>query len=295
MYNFATLLQFFISGVSVGCVYGLVGVGFTVIYNASGIVNFAQGGFVMLGGMVTYVLFSLAGLPLALAALLATIFVGALGYGIEVAVIRPMRAQLAPVFVLILATLALQVIIENVTLHAIDDQPHVLPAFTAGNPLHILGATVGLQTLWVVGISLVTVLALDLLYRRTLLGKAMRACAINPEMAQVLGIRVERLTALSFALSAALGAVAGILITPTQYTAFYIGLSFAISGFVAAILGGLGNAGGAFIGGIVLGILQAAGVIFIDAAYKNVVAFSLLLLLLFVRPRGLFGSLIETD
>jgi branched-chain amino acid transport system permease protein len=295
MYNPSTLLQFLMSGIGVGCIYGLVGMGFTVVYNATGIVNFAQGGFVMLGGMTTYLLYAVAGLPLLPAATLAIVVVGGIGYLMELAVIRPLRKRQAPIFVLILATLAVQVILENVTLHAVDDQPHLLPPFTDRNPFMLFHASIGFQTLWIIGISLLMVFALGLLYRRTLIGKAMRACAINPEVAQILGIRIERITAIAFALSAALGAIGGILITPTQYTAFYIGLTFAVSGFVAAIIGGLGNALGAFVGGIILGILQAAGVIFIDAGYKNVIAFSMLLLLLFLRPNGLFGSLIEHD
>ena len=137
------------------------------------------------------------------------------------------------------------------------------------------------------------VFLLGLLYSRTSFGRAMRACAINPEVARILGIKVERMVAAGFILSAALGAIGGILITPTQYTAFHIGVPFAVSGFIAAIIGGLGNPLGAFIGGIGLGVLQSVGVVFIDAGYKNVVAFGVLLLLLFVRPQGMFRSLVE--
>ena len=137
------------------------------------------------------------------------------------------------------------------------------------------------------------VFLLGLLYSRTSFGRAMRACAINPEVARILGIKVERMVAAGFILSAALGAIGGILLTPTQYTAFHIGVPFAVSGFIAAIIGGLGNPLGAFIGGIGLGVLQSVGVVFIDAGYKNVVAFGVLLLLLFVRPQGMFKSLVE--
>ena len=121
----------------------------------------------------------------------------------------------------------------------------------------------------------------------------MRACAINPEVARILGIQVERMVAAGFMLSAALGAIGGVLITPARYTAFFVGIPFAVSGFIAAIIGGLGNPLGAFVGGIGLGVLQAVGVVFFDAGYKNVVAFTILLLLLFLRPQGLFKSLIE--
>ena len=174
-----------------------------------------------------------------------------------------------------------------------DDKPHSIPYFTPGPPLQFFGAAVGLQILWIIGVSLLLVFLLGLLYGRTSFGRAMRACAINPDVARILGIKVERMVAAGFMLSAALGAIGGILITPTQYTAFNIGVPFAVSGFIAAIIGGLGNPLGAFIGGIALGVLQAVGVVFIDAGYKNVVAFSILLLLLFLRPQGLFKALVH--
>lgn len=293
MYDVSTLLQFLIGGLSVGCIYGLVGIGFSVLYNSSGIINFAQGGFVMLGGMLTYVLYSLVGIPLVLAMLAAILLVGCLGLMIEWAIIRPLRMRNASVFMMILATLSCQILIENATLHLIDDKPHSIPYFSPGSPLQFLGAAVGLQIIWIVGVSLLLVFMLGVLYNRTGFGRAMRACAINPDIARILGIKVERMVAAGFMLSAALGAIGGILITPTQYTAFHIGVPFTVSGFIAAIIGGLGNPLGAFIGGIALGVLQAVGVVFFDAGYKNVVAFGILLILLFLRPQGLFKPLVE--
>lgn len=293
MYDVPTLLQFLIGGLSVGCIYGLIGIGFSVLYNSSGIINFAQGAFVMLGGMLTYVLYSLLGFPLLLAMLAAIALVSCLGIVIEWTIIRPLRARNASVFMMILATLACQILIENFTLHFIDDKPHSIPYFTPGPPLQFLGAAVGLQVLWIIGVSLLLVFLLGLLYNRTSFGRAMRACAINPDVARILGIKVERMVAAGFMLSAALGAIGGILITPTQYTAFNVGVPFAVSGFIAAIIGGLGNPLGAFVGGIALGVLQAVGVVFIDAGYKNVVAFTILLALLFLRPQGMFKPLVD--
>ena len=276
-----------------GCVYGLVGIGYSVLYNASGIINFAQGAFVMLGGMITYVLFSLAGIPLPIAILGAIVCVGMLGYVIELSVIKPLRQRNASIFIMILATLACQILIENATLHLVDDKPHSFPYFSSAPPIKVFGAAIGLQDLWIIGVSLLLVFLLWLLYRRTKFGRAMLACAINPDVARILGIKVERMVAAGFLLSAVLGAIGGVLITPARYTAFFVGIPFAVSGFIAAIIGGLGNPLGAFIGGIVLGILQAVGVVVFEAGYKNVVAFTILLLLLFVRPQGIFKSMIE--
>jgi branched-chain amino acid transport system permease protein len=293
MYTTSTILQFLVSGVATGCIYGLVAIGFSVIFNASGIVNFAQGAFVMLGGTLTYLLYQRAHLPLPVAAALAVLLTAVVGLGFERLIIRPLWQRRSSVFIMMLATLALSVVSENAVLHLVGDEPRSFPAFTAGGPIRLGGVAIGLQILWIVGGSIVLVVLLTLLYRQTLLGKAMRACAINREVASLLAIPVERMLAWSFALSAALGAVGGILITPTQYTAYHIAVPFSVSGFIAAILGGLGNPVGAFAGGILLGVLQSLAILFFDAGYKDIVAFTILVLFLFLRPAGLFGSLVE--
>lgn len=284
------LVQILVSGLGVGFIYGLVGIGFCVIYNASGIVNFAQGAFVMLGGIVTHVLLARAGLPLAVAAVVATALVAALGVAIERVVVRPLWNRNATMFVMILATLAAQIVIERATLLAVGDQPKTLPNFTDLPPARLGGIAISYQLMWIAGASLALVAALAAFFAKTRTGKAMRACAINREAAALHGIPVSRMLAYSFALSAGLGAIAGILITPTQYTAFNVGVPFAISGFIAAILGGFGNALGAFVGGIMLGVAQAAAIVFFGAGLKNVAALSILLLFLLVRPAGLFGK-----
>jgi branched-chain amino acid transport system permease protein len=284
------IAQILVSGLGVGCVYGLIAIGFCVIYNASGIVNFAQGAFVMLGGIITHALLQSYGVPLVLAACLATAFVAALGVLVERLVVRPLWNRNASMFVMILATLAVQIVIERATLIAVGDQPKTLPMFTDLPPLRIFGVAISYQFFWIVGASLLVILALGAFFSRTRVGKAMRACAINREAAALQGIRVSRMLALSFALSAALGAIAGILITPTQYIAFNLGVPFAISGFIAAIVGGFGRPFGAFLGGLALGVTQAAAVVALGAGYKNAAALTVLLLFLFLRPQGILGA-----
>jgi branched-chain amino acid transport system permease protein len=278
------------SGIAIGCVYGLIGIGFCVIYNASGIVNFAQGAFVMLGGMVTYVGLTRYGLPLPLAALVSIIIVSALGILLERLVVRPLWNRQSTTFVMILATLAAQIVIERLTLLAIGDQPRTLPMFTDVPPLRIAGLAISYQFFWIVGCSALVIAGLAWFFASTKTGKAMRACAINADAAALQGIPVSRMLALSFALSAALGALAGVLVTPTQYTAFNVGVPFAISGFIAAIVGGFGRPLGALVGGILLGVGQSLAVVFLGAAFKNVAALSILLLFLFVRPTGVLGA-----
>ncbi len=289
MLDVSHFAQILLSGLGVGCIYGLIGIGFCVIYNASGIVNFAQGAFVMLGGLVTHSLLVRWGIPLIVSAVLAIVLVALIGVVIERVVVRPLWDRNATMFVMILATLACQIVIERATLIVAGDQPKTLPVFTDLPPMRIAGVAISFQTLWIIAASLAIVAGLALFFKTTRTGKAMRACAINREAAALQGIPVSRMLALSFALSAALGAAAGILITPTQYTAFNVGVPFAISGFIAAIVGGFGRPLGAFVGGIALGLAQAIAIVVFGAGFKNVAALSVLLLFLFVRPQGILG------
>lgn len=289
MGSFSYLPQILVSGLGIGCVYGLIGIGFCVIYNASGIVNFAQGAFVMLGGMVTFVLMQRAGLPLPVAAVIAIAGVAGLGVVVERLVVRPLWNRNATMFVMILATLAAQIVVERSTLLLVGDQPKTLPMFTDRPPLMLAGVAISYQLLWIVGCSLAVVGLLALFFRTTRTGKAMRAVAIDREAAALQGIPVSRMLALAFALSAALGAIGGILITPTQFTAFDIGVPFAISGFIAAIVGGFGRPFGAFLGGLTLGVIQSIAIVSFGAGLKNVAALSVLLVFLFIRPSGILG------
>lgn len=285
------LLQSLTNGVGVGLIYGLVGIGFCVIYNASGIVNFAQGVFVMLGGMITHTLLNRAGLPMPVAALVAIVLVAAVGVLMDRLVVRPMWNRNATLFAIILATLAAQIMIERITILTLGDQPRTFAEFTAGGPLKVAGIAVSYQLFWILGSAALMILALWLFFTKTRTGRALRACSQNREAAALLGIPVGRMLMVSFAVSAALGAAAGILVTPTQYTAFNTAIPFGVNGFIAAIIGGFGNAAGALAGGILLGAAQALSIVFVGAGYKNVVALTILLIVLLFFPSGIFGGL----
>lgn len=290
MADISYLGQILVNGLSVGCIYGLIGIGFCVIYNASGIVNFAQGAFVMLGGMLTWVLLDKFHLPIIIAGSIATVAVAVLGVLIERFVVRPLWDRNATMFVMILATLAVQIVIERAALILFGDQPKSIPVFTDLPPIKMAGVSIGFQIIWIIGCSLILIALLAVFFQKTLVGRAMRACSINREAAALQGIPVSRMLALSFALSASLGAIAGILLTPTQFTAFNVGTPFAISGFIAAIVGGFGRPFGAFLGGIALGLAQALAVFGLGSGLKNVAALSVLLIFLFFRPSGILGS-----
>jgi branched-chain amino acid transport system permease protein len=285
------LVQSLVNGVGIGLVYGLIAIGFCVIYNASGIVNFAQGVFVMLGGMFAHAFLVNMGLPLALAAAISIVLVAVVGVLVQILVIRPMWTRKAPMFAIILATLAVQLLIEQVVILTMGDQPRTYPEFTAGGPLKIGQIAIGYQLFWVLGCGALMVALLTLFFNRTRVGRALRACSQNREAAALLGIPVGTMLMLSFALSAALGAAAGILITPTQYTAYSVGGPFGVNGFIAAIIGGFGSAPAALAGGLLLGVVQSGAIVVFGAGYKNVVALSVLLIVLLFFPRGLFGGL----
>lgn len=285
------LIQSLVNGVGIGLVYGLVAIGFSVIYNASGIVNFAQGVFVMLGGMFTHSLLTMMGLPELFAAAISIVLVAGVGLLVQFLIINPMWNRKAPLFAIILATLAVQILIEQIVILTLGDQPRTYPEFTAGGPLKIGPIALGYQLFWILGCGLLMVVALSLFFSKTKIGRALRACSQNRESAALLGIPVQGMLMLSFALSAALGAAAGILITPTQYTAYSVGGPFGINGFIAAIIGGFGSAPAALVGGILLGVVQSGAIVFFGAGFKNVVALTILLIVLLFFPHGLFGGL----
>ncbi|WP_306147608.1 MULTISPECIES: branched-chain amino acid ABC transporter permease [unclassified Roseibium] len=281
------LMQFVFSGLTVGAVYALVALGFTIIYNASDVVNFAQGEFVMLGGMITVFAFD-AGLPLPLAALIAIVATAAIGVALNKFAIEPARG--APVVSLIIITIGASILIRGATQVLFDKQLHRLPAFSGDDPIHLLGATLLPQSIWVIGGAFAIFIALWLFFTRTLLGKAVLATANNRLAAQLVGINTGFVMTLSFALSAAIGALAGVLVTPITLVSYDVGVGLALKGFAAAMLGGMGNPKGALVGGLLLGLFEALTAGYISSQYKEAVAFVVILAVLFVMPQGLFGQ-----
>lgn len=282
----AELLQFVFSGLTVGAVYALVALGFTMIYNASDIINFAQGEFVMLGGMTT-VFLSLAGVPLPLAAVIAIVLTTAIGLALHRFAIEPARGA-SPV-ALIMITIGASIFLRGGAQIVFDKTFHSLPPLFGGGPIHIGGATILPQSLVVLASAAVIVVVLWLFIGRTLLGKAVAATAANRLAARLIGINTKRIVDFSFAVSAAIGAIAGILITPITLTSYDAGTLLALKGFAAAMLGGIGSAAGAVAGGLLLGMLEALSAGYISSNYKDAVAFLLILIVLVAMPQGLFG------
>ena len=280
------LLQFVFSGMTVGAVYALVALGFTIIFNASGVVNFAQGEFVMLGGMIT-VFAHASGLPLPLAALIAVAVTAAVGVALNRLAIEPARG--APVVSLIIITIGASIFIRGASQLVFDKQIHSFPAFSGDDPIHVLGATILTQSLWVIGGAIAIFVGLWLFFTKTLLGRVVLATSNNRLAAQLVGINTKFVMTLSFALSAAIGALGGVLVTPITLTSYDVGLALALKGFAAAMLGGMGNPKGAFVGGLLLGLLEALTAGYLSSQYKDAAAFIIILAVLFFMPQGLFG------
>ena len=280
------LMQFLLSGVTVGAVYALVALGFTIIYNASDVVNFAQGEFVMLGGMIT-VFANLAGLPIPLAAVVAIGGTAIVGVLLNKLAIEPARG--APVVSLIIITIGASIFIRGVAQLVFDKQLHRFPPFSGDTPIHILGATILPQSLWVLAGAVAVFIGLWLFFTRTLTGRAVLATSNNRLAAQLVGINTNWVMTLSFALSAAIGALAGVLITPITNISYDVGINLALKGFAAAMLGGMGVPVGALVGGILLGLIEALTAGYISSVYKDAAAFVVILVVLFVMPSGIFG------
>jgi branched-chain amino acid transport system permease protein len=279
-------LQFFFSGLTVGAVYALVALGFTLIYNASDVVNFAQGEFVMLGGMVT-VFASAAGVPLSLAALIAVCAAVAVGLLLYRLAIAPARGASAVSIIII--TIGASIFLKGAAQVVFDKQFHKLPSFSGDAPIDVLGASVQPQSLWVLGGTAAVVLVLYVFLERTLVGKAVLATSASRLAARLVGINTATIMALAFGGSAAIGAIAGILVTPITLTSYDVGTTMALKGFAAAMLGGMGSPLGAVVGGLLLGLLETLGAGYISSTYKDGLAFVMILVVLLAMPRGLLG------
>jgi len=282
------VVQYILSGVTVGSIYAIVAIGFNIIYSTTGVINFAQGEFVMLGGMVAVSLLRVFPLPVAVAG--AVVTVALCGALLEIAFFRRLRHPSA--LQMIIITIGLSIVIQEAALHIWDEKVRSLPYFTGTEitSIHLFGAAVSPQVLWVLGTVSLAVLGLHAYFRYALAGKAMRACASNPEAALLMGIDAATMRTASFALSAGLGALAGCVMSPITMTHYEMGTGLAIKGFAAAILGGLGNHSAALVAGLAVGLAESCSVAVLPAAYKDAVAFGILVAVLFVRPHGLFGS-----
>lgn len=280
-------VQLLVTGITVGSIYALIALGYVTIYRTSRIVNMAQGAFVMFGALFAFSFLSEIGLPFWLSAICSIVAVVILGAVMYLLVLRPLvKISLVSI---ILATMALSILFENIALLHYGGYGKSVPAFTGDKAIFIKGVAVFPQSLWVIGLMILALVSLYALTNLTRVGKKMTATANDPGAASLSGVNTGRMILLAFAISAAIGALGGIAITPINSTSYLSGGIYALSGFVAAILGGWGSSAGAVVGGLALGIIQSLVTGVLPAGYQDAVAYAILILVLYFRPAGLLG------
>lgn len=280
-------LQYLISGLTMGSIYALVGLGFTIIYAVTRIINFAQGEFVMLGGMLSFYLISLAGIPMAPALILSVLIAIAIGAAMYVLAIRPARR--ASVVSLIIITIGFAIFARGVAGEVFPWGVDIVrpPYFTGSESIPFLGAYIHPQALWIIGTTVALTVLLHLFLSYTMMGKALKACAISPVAAGMVGINPRTMALVAFTLAAALGSIGGVVTAPLTLTNYNVGFMLGLKGFVAASIGGFKSPIATVIGGYTLGIVVSL-VVGLDwgpftSAYKDAIAMIVLLLILLVR------------
>jgi branched-chain amino acid transport system permease protein len=285
--GFQDFLQFIFAGMTSGAIYALIALGFSVVHNTMGIVNFTQVDFVSMGGMFMFTGLFWSGLPMPLALPAAVGAMTIVGMAVERFGIRPSRSQNH--LVLIFLTIGISIILRGLMKLVWGKNRMAVPPLLGETPLRIAGASILPQALAILLIAALAIGLLVLFFQCTRLGLAMRAVASNHNAAAVVGIQVGRVRAASFALAGGLGGLAGVLVTPITTLSYDVGVLLGLKGFAAAILGGFGSFPGAVLGGLSLGLLESLSAGYLSSAYKDVTAFVVLLLVLFIRPRGLLG------
>jgi branched-chain amino acid transport system permease protein len=281
-------LQLLISGIGIGTMYAIVALGFTLVWNASGTVNFAQGQLVMMGAYLAYSILELGHLPYAIAIPGTIVGSFVLGVLLERLTIRPVRRPDALIIIIITigTGLALQAFAQNIW----GPQPRTIPGLSSRDDVHVGSVSITTQALWDIGIGVLLMVLLGLLLQRTYLGRAMRAVAQDGDTARQLGIPAPLVVSFTFGLNAALAGVAGLLLAPTLFISPNMGITVTLQAFAAAVLGGFGSILGAVIGGLVLGLTQVYAAAYLSGSYADAAALVVLILVLIVRPRGLLRT-----
>ena len=283
----SALAHVVVSGLATGCIYGLVALSLVIVYNATRTVNFAQGEMLMISAFVAWSAQRTAGLPLLLALACGVVAGGLLAYLVERVIIR--RALQATHWDVLIITLGLSLVLRAAAGIVWTNDELPFPSLFSNRPVSIGPVRVAPVSFGIIGASLILMLALVALFRATRLGRAMRAVAQNQNAARLMGISVEGVYGSAWVLAAVVGAVGGVLIAPVTFLSTRMGL-IAINGFTAAVLGGFGSMPGAVAGGMLLGLIENLAPLYLPTGIRYSVPFLIMIAILLVRPRGLFGS-----
>jgi len=282
----STWIQLVVTGITMGAIYSLIGLGYVTTYRTSRIINMAQGSFVMMGGYLTYSLYSTAGLPYWPSAILAVVSVVVISVAIYALVLKWIKSFVN----VVLATIGFLLLFEGIGLVKWGPYGKSVPPFIDTGFLRFGGVAVDPQSLWVIGFMIVLAIALHILGTRTRVGKQMTATATDPSAARMCGVSTNKMIILAFAISAFVGALGGIALVPMIPMTYQSGGLFGLVGMVGAILGGWGSSMGALIGGLVIGIIQSLVTGVLPGGWQTAIAFGVLILLLYFRPQGLLGT-----
>jgi len=287
------ILQSALAGITNGLVYALVGLGIAVVFRGTRIINAMQGEFALIGGMVAYLLLERLGLPLPLAFLAGVLAGGALGWLIEWLLVRPTAKRGASEESYLLLTLGTAFAISAGVLYFFGRDARILPGIGGEGSRVLFDAAIRVHALWLMAISVAVMLSLRLFYNRTLIGLSMMAASIDEEGAATTGINVPRMRSLTFLLGGMVGGLAGVLVSPLITIQYEMGLLLTLKGFAAAILGGLTNPFGAVVGGLTLGIVESLAVLSVSSGYKDVIAMTILIVIMILMPGGILGRRIR--
>jgi branched-chain amino acid transport system permease protein len=279
-------LQLLVSGIGTGSIYALIALGFNIVFKSTGAMNFAQGEWVVMGGMISALLLGSVS-SVGVACLLAVLLVTMIGMLSERLVVWPLRRPTALLITLI--SIGLAICTRSLVMMVLGKKPVGYSGFSSAETISLSGITVQTQTLWIVVLTLAFLAVMHFFFEHSMLGKALRAAAADREAAAIVGVKVETTVLISFGIAAFAGALAGAIITPLTLASYDQGAMFGFKGFSAAMLGGVGSLSGAVVGGLALGLLEAFGSFYISSDFKDAIAFAVLLLILFVRPSGFLG------
>ena len=279
-------IQYLSGGLAIGSIYALVALGFILIYKATEVLNFSQGEIMMLGAFIAYTFIALLHLNFWLSLLLTFIAMGIIGYVTERLLLRPLMGE--PLFSLVMVTIGLAAVIRSACGMIWTHETMKFPEYFSHAPMNFQGVIISQVHFWIFIITLLLVLGLSLFFKFTGIGTAMRATGLNQLATILMGINIKRIFSLTWALSAILASVAGILMAPILFLS--TNMSFiGFKAFPAAILGGFGSIPGAIIGGFVIGISENLAGAYLPPGFKDVFAYIILIIVLLIKPTGIFG------
>ena len=282
-------IQSLLAGVTNGFVYALVGLGISVIYRGTRVVNAMQGDFSLVAGIVAYLSLERLGLPI-LAAFAAGILAGAaIGWAVEILFVRPTKKRGGNEDSFLLVTLGGAFAASAAALLFFGRDSHSVRGLGGNNLLDVYDAAIRVHAVWLIVLSIAVLIALRVFYTRTMIGKSVMAASIDPDGAATIGINVPLMRTVTFCLGGAVGGVAGVLVSPLITIHYEMGLLLTLKGFTAAIIGTLGNPFGSVAGGLMLGLVEALAIVFVSSGYKDVIAMTFLILIMIAVPNGLFG------